>query len=449
MKKQEKIYDVVIVGGGVSGTSLLYTLARYTDISNIVLLEKYKKVGQVNSKSSNNSQTLHLGDIETHYSFEKVAMVKRSASMILHYADSLPLDIKKNIVFTVPKMLLGVGHKEVDLLENRYEEINKFFPDLKKIYKEDIEKVEPEIVRGRTKEESLIAFFTENGYAIDFEELAQSFIDESKKHNKDRSVKTSYDSKVTSIKRRQDNNYVLEIKGKKSIIAKAVFVDADSYSLLFAKSLGYGKNFSLIPIAGSFYFSKKILNGKVYTVQEPRLPFASVHGDPDVKVGDATRWGPTARFFPVLESRNLKTSYDYFISSGLNKWKTWKSFFKILLEPVRFKYLLLNMLYELPVIGKMLLVKNIQKIVPSMKSEDLKLAKGYGGMRLQRVDTNTDELQLGEGKIVGENIVFNMTPSPGASVCLYNAMIDAEKAVNFLGNEFVFEKDKMISDLKY
>ncbi len=233
----------------------------------------------------------------------------------------------------------------------------------------------------------------------------------------------------------------------RDICSKWKGVDADSYSLYFAKQLGYGKNYSLIPIAGSFYFSKKILNGKVYTVQEPLLPFAAVHGDPDVRVPGMTRWGPTARFFPVLESGNKKTMRHYAQSSGLGRLNTWKSFAKILLEPVRLKYLLENMLYEIPWAGKRMLVKNVRKIAPSIRAKDLVKAHGYGGMRLQRVDTDTRELELGEGKILGDNIIFNMTPSPGASVCLYNAMRDAEQVAEFLKGEYVFQKERMQSDL--
>ena len=229
--------------------------------------------------------------------------------------------------------------------------------------------------------------------------------------------------------------------------AKVVVVDTDAYSLGFAKQLGYGKEFSLIPIAGSFYFTKEVLNGKVYTMQDSRMPFAAAHGDPDLTMAGVTRFGPTARFLPVLESRKLKTAGAFFASAGLGNTKTWKSFFKILLEPVRFKYLVKNLLYELPYVGKYLFVSQVQKIVPTLKGSDLKRAQGYGGMRLQRVDTNTKELLLGEGKIVGDNIIFNMTPSPGASVCLYNAMRDAEQIVRFLGPTAIFQKETMKQEL--
>ena len=105
------------------------------------------------------------------------------------------------------------------------------------------------------------------------------------------------------------------------------------------------------------------------------------------------------------------------------------------------------MSYDIPFIGKRLFLKNVKKIVPSITAKDLKLAKGIGGMRLQRIDVNKQELELGEGKIIGDNIIFNMTPSPGASVCLYNAMRDASHVVEFFGNEFSFKEDQMKTEL--
>ena len=89
---------------------------------------------------------------------------------------------------------------------------------------------------------------------------------------------------------------------------------------------------------------------------------------------------------------------------------------------------------------KYLFLKQVQKIVPALQAKDLTRAKGYGGMRLQRVDTTTHELLLGEGKIIGDNCIFNMTPSPGASVCLYNAKRDAEQIMTFFGSEFNFDQ---------
>jgi malate dehydrogenase (quinone) len=294
-------------------------------------------------------------------------------------------------------------------------------------------------------QEPIIALYTADGYAVDFENLSQSFVDQALLHRP--SVDVMYSSEVEKIALQENREYLIRFKNNKSVTAKVVVVDADSYSLSFAKQMGYGQEYSLIPIAGTFYFTPKLLNGKVYTVQEPKLPFAAVHGDPDVRVSGKTRWGPTARFHPVLESANMSTAKDYLKSSGLHRFPTWVSFAKILLDPVRFKYLLKNMLYEIPWIGTWLFVSNIKKIVPTIKWQDVHMAKGYGGMRLQRVNTTTHELQLGEGKIIGKNIIFNMTPSPGASVALYNALRDTEQIVTFLGKGAMFNKQQMEYDL--
>ena len=445
MKENTNIYDVVIIGAGASGTALLYTLSKYSSIKNIAIIEKYAKPGQVNSKATNNSQTLHVGDIETNYTIDKVKQVYPAAMMVAQYAKSLPDPERSKILYPTPKMVLGVGKEQVTLLEKRYQELLPLFPNLKKLSAADIKEVEPEVMRGRDTTEPVIALYTTEGYAVDFENLSQSFVDHALINRS--AIDVMYSSPVESITKLDSGINEISIHSKQKILAKVVVVDADSYSLFFAKKMGYGMNYSLIPIAGTFYFTPKMLNGKVYTVQEPKLPFAAVHGDPDVRVAGETRWGPTARFHPVLESMNFRTSSDYLKSSGLGKFRTWISFMKILLDPIRFMYLAKNMLYELPWIGNLLFISNIRHIIPSIKIKDVRVAKGYGGMRLQRVDTNTHELQLGEGKILGDNIIFNMTPSPGASVALYNAMRDVEHIIEFLGPGFVFEKDRMEQDL--
>ena len=71
-------YDCAIIGAGASGSSLFFALAKYTNIKNIAILEKYAEAGSVNSKSSNNSQTLHVGDIETNYTYAKAKEVKQA-----------------------------------------------------------------------------------------------------------------------------------------------------------------------------------------------------------------------------------------------------------------------------------------------------------------------------------------------------------------------------------
>ncbi len=438
-------YDVVIIGGGVSGTALLYTLTRYTNIPRIALLEKYEACGQVNSKSNNNSQTLHIGDIETNYSLEKASIVKPAALMVPRFINSVGAR-GSGIVHKVQKMVLAVGSQEVARLRKRHDEFKHLYPSLRLLERDEIAHVEPAIVKNRPLNQDILALYTPKGHAVDYEKLAQLFASETKNiaQEEHRKIDVFLGHKVDRIKRVKDGYHVYV--GSRIFICRVLVVNTDAYSLFFAKSLGYGKEFSLIPVAGNFYFSKKVLRGKVYTMQEKKLPFAAVHGDPDIRVPGKTRWGPTAKFFPILESGNIYTIKDYFRSAGLFRLSTIISFISILTDWVRLVFLLKNALYDVPLIGKYLFLHNVQKIIPSIRASDLKKARGFGGMRLQRVDINTRKLKLGEGKIIGDDAIFNMTPSPGASVCLFNGMRDAETIVKFFDGRFYFKKCDMETD---
>ena len=128
MNNSDSRYDVLIVGGGVTGTALLYTLSKYTDIKNIGLIEKYSDFGLVNSASYNNSQTLHFGDIETNYSLDKARSVKRMADMVMKYVENEKKSEESLKLFSkYSKMVLAVGKNQVKELRERYPVIQPAF----------------------------------------------------------------------------------------------------------------------------------------------------------------------------------------------------------------------------------------------------------------------------------------------------------------------------------
>ena len=88
-------YDLLIIGAGVTGSALLYLATKYTDIKNIGVIEKYAAPARVNSLSSNNSQTLHCGDIETNYTLDKALKVQRAARMLREEAERVRRQIEE------------------------------------------------------------------------------------------------------------------------------------------------------------------------------------------------------------------------------------------------------------------------------------------------------------------------------------------------------------------
>jgi malate dehydrogenase (quinone) len=439
----DKKYDVLIVGGGVVGTALLYTLSKYTDVSKIGLIEKYSDFGLVNSASTKNSQTLHFGDIETNYSFDKAKSVKRMADMVMKYLENEKrVDKDQKLFSKYSKMVLAVGKNQVDDLSKRFSTFSQLFPNLKVIKRDEIGKIEPRVVDGRDPEQEILALVTEDGYTVDFKNLCHSFVDNAKKENPD--IEINLDTKLVKIVKNEDHYTVKTDKGV--IEATAIVVAAGGHSLMIAKSLGYGKNLSVLSMAGSFYTAPKVLNGKVYTIQVAKLPFAAIHGDPEVHNENVTRFGPTAKPIFQLERHNMSTFMEYWKTFGLGLSPV-ISLFKIIFDKILFNYILINFLYDIPILGKRLFIKQIRMIVPGIKLSELKYARGIGGTRPQIVNNTTRKLEMGEAKLSGDKIIFNITPSPGASTCLGNAYSDTSMIMEFLGNKYKFNKEAFEKDL--
>ncbi len=436
-------YDVLIVGGGVVGTALLYTLSKYTDIKNVGLIEKYSDYGLVNSASTNNSQTLHFGDIETNYTFEKAKKVKRMADMVMKYLEAEKEKGDGPKIFSkYSKMVLAVGKSQVDGLSKRFETFGQLFPNLHIAEKDEIAKIEPRVVEGRDPGQEILALVTKDGYTVDFKRLCHSFVDNARKENQ--SLGIHLNTRLEKIKKETDHYLIHTNNG--DFQARVVIIAAGGHSLMIAKSLGYGKNLSILSMAGSFYTAPKTLNGKVYTIQVAKLPFAAIHGDPEVHDSNVTRFGPTAKPIFQLERYNMSTFLEYWKTFGLGI-KPILSLLNILFDKVLFNYVFLNFLYDIPFLGKRLFIKQIRKVVPTVKLKELKFAKKVGGTRPQIVNNTTRKLEMGEAKLTGDNIIFNITPSPGASTCLGNAYADTSKIIEFLGGSYKFDSEAFEKDL--
>jgi len=411
-------YDVLIIGGGISGTALLYELAKFTDLSHIGLVEKYDRLADVNSHGRNNSQTLHCGDIETNYTLDKAIQVKETAAMVLRYAEKQ--SNRDRLIYQYPKMVLGVGRHECDFLRDRYKEFASHFPNMQMMESSDIAEIEPTVVDGR-KDEIVALGILDEYTAVNYGALANSFVEQAKLVT-DKTIDLLLETQVADIVK-DDNGYLVKTS-KGEMHAKFVVVSAGGHSLLFAHRMGFCLQYSCLPMAGSFYYTPNMLNGKVYTVQNEKLPFAAIHGDPDILVPDKTRFGPTALVLPMLERYNMKTILDFLQVIKLDR-DVLNVLWDLLKVPDIRNYMFKNMLFEIPGIRTRLFLSDARKIIPQMQLSDLSFAKKIGGIRPVMIDKKNRKLHLGEAKInTRQGVIFNMTPSPGATSCLGNAQGD-------------------------
>lgn len=432
-----KKYEVVIVGAGISGAALAYELARYTDIKSIGIIEKYEDVATLNSSGTSNSQTIHVGDIETNYTLEKAAVTKRTAKMVEKYC--LQYHYQNEIIFSHQKMALGVGEKEVEFLLHRFEEFSKLFPYLEVWDKQRLKELEPRVVldaNGNERPENIVGIGAKEQWTtVDFGKMAKSLI-ENAKQQEGKTVEVFFNSQVKSIEKNGDEGHIVHTQ-EEEFHADFVVVDAGAHSLFLAHQMGYGHNLGCLPMAGSFYMTnERMLNGKVYMIQNPKLPFAALHGDPDVLADQNTRFGPTALVLPKLERYKSGTYMDFWKTLRLDK-NILIALWKLLKEKDIRQYIFRNFLFEVPILNKYLFLKDARKIVPSLQLDEFRYAQGFGGVRPQVLNKDEQKLMLGEASIdPGTGILFNMTPSPGATSCLGNAERDLRTIVKYLGKSF-------------
>ncbi|AKF25015.1 hypothetical protein YH65_06125 [Sulfurovum lithotrophicum] len=436
MKDNAYYTEVAVIGAGISGASLLFMLSRYSNVESIAVFEKYDTAATLNSSAKANSQTLHIGDIETNYDLAKATKVKASSSMVANFIHHF--NYEDELGFRKTKMVLAVGEEEIVQLKERHETFKTLFPYLELWDEKKLKEIEPNLLEGR--KEPIVALGVKDRITtVDFGALSRTFIALSEKE--ETSISLHFNTEVTHISKKWDKFVLHTEQGE--FMARSIVVNAGAHSLMIAHEMGYGDDYAMLPIGGSFYFSEKeLLNAKVYTMQNPKLPFAAIHGDPDLTAEWKTRFGPTAFAMPKLERYHMMDVSELFEMLDLDP-SVLGVYYDLMSDDDIRHYIIRNFAHELPGIGNEFFIKEVQKIIPALNADDIKYAEGYGGMRPQIIDKKKKTLLLGEAKIdTGEGIIFNMTPSPGASSCLGNAFEDAKIICSFLGADLQRNKIK-------
>ena len=97
----------------------------------------------------------------------------------LRYAALLPAEEAARCVFHTQKMVLGVGAKECAFLRERFERFSPHFPAMQLLEADAIATWEPAVALcdGKPRPEEILAIgIRDDATAVDYEELAASFV---------------------------------------------------------------------------------------------------------------------------------------------------------------------------------------------------------------------------------------------------------------------------------
>jgi malate dehydrogenase (quinone) len=430
--------DVLVVGLGVSGGAFAFAL-KFTNIRNVVVLEKNPAPALVNSDPMNNAQTSHEGDTETNYGLKKALAVRQAAVYLRRYVDSKN---DRTLSRKTTRMVLASGPEKVRQLEVRFREFGAYYPHLSLIGPKELLEREPKVMEGRPPDQPVAALMSTEGYAINYQRLTQHFLEDALASNSE--MRVFMNTEVRKVAR-DEGGFVVETNHS-TLRARVVVFEAGAYSLHFAHMLGYGRQYAILSVAGSFYSGGRLLNGKVYQPQIENIPFAAIHGDADLLNPEDTRFGPTTKPLPLMERHRYRTAWDW-VRLGLFSPRGVRAVVKVLWKNKLIGYVIKNWIFDLPAVGKWFFLREVRPIVPTIRGRDLRLRRGAGGIRPQIIDLEKGELIMGDATLVGDRCIFNTTPSPGASVCLANARRDVAAAVRFLGDGFRFDPEAFDREL--
>lgn len=447
-----EIYDVGIGGGGIVANWIAYLLS-FTNCT-AWLLEKYGDVALVNSNTDQNAQSLHGGPEETNFGFTKVMMMRLCEIIQGAFLETFCEEGEGKTFMHLPKMALAVGQSEVMALFNRFTLLKDYFPGLEFLTREDLLKREPALIEGRDLKVPVAAMGRRKGFAVDYHKVAKTLMYETLRTTKN--ILFKFNTEIIEIIKHKDHFEVITNNG--TYRCRVFIACTGAYSLKYAQDFdakdkdgANAKDFIALPVAGSFYRTletPRLLNSKVYPMQDPKFPFARPHADPAIHDPSILRFGPTAKWIPMMERYHWKTFIDYLRSGILTPAGVIASF-ALLKDPDMIKFMLKNRFYDFPVLGKRSFLKRAaQHIIPTLSLDNLEFIPGDGGLRPQLLNVRTCQLQMGTGKFFAENFIANHTPSPGASSSGYSGILDVRYAVKSLGPKYWFDEASFYEEIR-
>lgn len=413
-------FDVVIIGGGILGTSLSYFLSSLNKSKKIAVIEQAHKVAF--HTSGRNTGKVHAPYL---YNPEKKKLFAKSAfhgyEMWEEYAKLRDVPFKKDGVIEISSDQKGIKVLEKYLKWGKQNGLKD--NDIKLINKEELKKIEPEI-----KCESALCVFKDA--STDYSILTDAIMKDSKK------IGTNFllDTKATKIKKENDK-WTITLNGEHEVHTKFLINAAGGEAVDIAHNVGVAKKFTDVHFRGEYWKApaeyNKITKSSVYSVPEfPDYPFLDPHWI--IRVDGSCEIGPNA--VPVFsphgydKSENIKEFIPKMlemINSGARKAIFDKQFQELAMNEIQSS------------MSKTVMVNRVKKFLPKIDAKKI-TEKGTAGIRSSIIDDKgkfAPDVILIENEMSYHILNYN---SPGATGALpFSAHI-----VNHLNKTGLFKNEE-------
>ncbi len=438
-------YDVIFLGIGVSGAFTAKTMARHTNVARMAMIDRRPGPGQVNTGRARNSGTGHNGRLESNLAIGRAIEVSGEFDLLRGFA----YKYAPGAITTVPGLLFGVGAKDVAFLRDRFAKLAPHFQDLRLLERDEIARLEPALIEGRDPSEPVVALYTAEAYAVDFESVTVALHNEAHRaaFETGKTLDTYFDTEITRVTRTATGFEL--VAGDITFTCRSLEVAMGNNSILVAHELGFAQHLVPTTVGGSYYVADARVKGKVYTPQDEAVPFAALHFDLDANNHSVMRIGPLAILLFMMERGSYRTTWEYLKSGALTPRGILGWLRAILFNPPLRNFGLMCLLCLLPIVGKREFLRQVRRFIPLMQLSDLTFADGAGGVRGQLIDTTNGTMSKATRIPTPEGMPANFiaAPSPGASVSGGNAVRSVRNHVKWLGPDYWFDEEAMRADL--
>ena len=384
-----KKFDISIIGGGIVGlATAMYAKEKYPE-KTICVFEKENILAK--HQTGNNSGVIHAG-IYYHPNSQKAKFCWPGSLLLRKFCDQNEIEYEM-----CGKLIIATKEDEIERLNNLHERgLKNGVEGLELIDKQKIKEIEPYV-------EAIKGLWSPNTGIIDYKKLTEAYANIFNnngglilKNHELMNIEENDKSLILETNIGEyETNYLINCSG--------LFADR------VAKMMDLDFDVRIVPFRGEYYTltneSEKMVNGLIYPVPDPDLPFLGVHFTK--RINGEVEAGPNAVMAYSREGYkkfdiNLKDMYESFSYPGF--WKMVKSNWKTGLSE---QYRSLN---------KLKFVKSLQTLIPSISSKDL--TNPGAGVRAQAIDKNGNLLQ--DFSIVKTNNSLHVlsAPSPGATSSL-------------------------------
>jgi len=363
-------FDVVIIGGGILGTSISYYLSCMNKSKKIVVIEQAHKVAfHTSGRNTGKVHAPYLYNPEKKKLFAKAAF--HGYEMWEEYAALRKLPFKKDGVIEV-----ALDQKSIKVLEKylKWGKQNGLEDkDIKLMSDTELKKIEPEI-----KCEAALYVYKDG--STDYSIFTNSVM----KDSENRGTKFILDTRVTKIKK-EDDKWEITLDGEHKIFAKFLINAAGGEAVNIAHDAGVAKEFTDVHFRGEYWRAPKeyhdLTKTSVYSVPEfPDYPFLDPHWI--IRVDGSCEIGPNA--VPV------------FSPYGYDKTENIKEFIPKMLEMLgsgarkaifdkQFQQLAINEMQSS--MSKSAMIDRVKRFLPKINADKI-TQKGTAGIRSSVIDDN-------------------------------------------------------------